>query len=154
MNSKKVLDLLIAADWEYDRDFVALVEKAAKRENLSVSLCWPEHLADMLHKVAANELEFRFFFDRASSSSPEFLELQNLLRMKGADVLEPIEKIRWASDKATMHLEFISQGINTPYTIILTPFENSESLPLSSEDLAPLGRRGWGGPPNGAGVRR
>jgi hypothetical protein len=140
MNSKRVFDLLISADWEYDRDFVTLLEEAARRENLAVYSCWPEHLSATIQKVAAGENEFRVLFDRASSSSPEFLELQNLLKSRGAEILEPIEQIRWASDKATMHLEFISHGINTPYTIIISPYETSEGLSLSPDDLAPLGR--------------
>jgi len=39
-----------------------------------------------------------------------------------------------------MHLEFIENGINTPFTIILPPYKKVEKLKLTVHDLAELGR--------------
>jgi hypothetical protein len=39
-----------------------------------------------------------------------------------------------------MHLEFITNGINTPYTIIISPYKEKKDIELSLEQLARLGR--------------
>jgi hypothetical protein len=39
-----------------------------------------------------------------------------------------------------MHLEFIANGLVTPYTIIIPPFNTTEKILLSVADLAQLGR--------------
>jgi len=135
----RTLDLAVAADWEYDRDFVSLLEEAALAEGLTCRVVWPENLAETLQQTSRGEVGFRFLFDRASTTSPEFLELQKLVADRGTEVLEPIEKVRWASDKATMHLEFITHGLNTPYTIILPPLATGEPFALTAEDLSRLG---------------
>ncbi len=135
----QTLDLAVAADWEYDRDFVSLIEEAALREGLSCRAVWPENLVETIQIVARGEMRFRLLLDRASSTSPEFLELQKLAGESGTEVLEPIERVRWASDKATMHLEFIAHGLHTPYTIILPPLASGEQLAFGGEELSRLG---------------
>jgi hypothetical protein len=136
----KVIDLAIAADWEHDRDFAALVERSARNLGLSTLQVWPADLPETLRALEAGEIDIRFLVDRAVGASPEFHALQSAVRARGADVLDPIEKVRWASDKATMHLEFIANGLATPYTLILPPFESRPDPGISASDLAPLGR--------------
>jgi hypothetical protein len=58
---------------------------------------------------------------------------------KGRDVIEGLDKLRWASDKATMHLELLTAGIHIPYTVILPSHTTDPELALRPEDLAPLG---------------
>jgi hypothetical protein len=135
----KTIDLAIAADWEYDRDFISLLEDATLQEGLTCQVVWPENLTETIQKASSDEIRFRFLFDRASTSSPEFLVLQKLVENKGTEVLEPIEKVRWASDKATMHLEFIAHGLHTPNTIILPPLSSGEPFNLAARDLSLLG---------------
>ena len=135
----KVIDLAIAADWEYDRDFVGLVEGEARTLGLSTLQIWPVNLPETLRALAAGETDIRFLVDRAVGASPEFHALQSIVRACGAGVLDPVEKVRWASDKATMHLEFIANGLATPYTVILPAFESRPDAGISTADLTPLG---------------
>ena len=135
----RVIDLAVAADWEYDRDFVSLVERSAQRLGLSTLQVWPSGLSKTLRAIEDGEIDIRFLVDRAVGASPEFHALQSAVRSRGADVLDPIEKVRWASDKATMHLEFIANGLATPYTIILPSFETRPNPGMSAADLVPLG---------------
>jgi hypothetical protein len=135
----RVIDLAIAADWEYDRDFVSLVDCSARRLELSTLQVWPSDLPETLKALDAGEIDIRFLFDRAVGASPGFHTLQRAVRARGADVLDPIEKVRWASDKATMHLEFIANGLATPYTIILPSFESRPEPGVSAAGLVPLG---------------
>jgi len=75
--------------------------------------------------------------DRASDSDGGFQPLVEWARARGVFRINPQEQCRWTHDKATMHLEFIAYGLNTPYTIILSPFIENPDLPLL--DFTPLG---------------
>ena len=134
-----VIDLAIAADWEFDVDFVRLIGEAAVREGLTTRAIWPADLGETVLRLAAGEMEIRFLLDRASASSPEFLRLQDFVLGRGRDVLDPVEKLRWASDKATMHLEFIAGGLMTPNTIILPSFASRDDPAITEADLVPIG---------------
>ncbi|HEX2695559.1 MAG TPA: hypothetical protein VHP61_07375, partial [Acidobacteriota bacterium] len=60
----KLIDLAIAADWEYDRDFVALVERSARQLGLSTLQVWPADLPETLWALEAGEIDIRFLVDR------------------------------------------------------------------------------------------
>ena len=134
-----VIDLAVAADWEFDAEFIRLVAEAAIRAGLTMRAIWPADLGETVRRLAAGEMDIRFLFDRASVTSPEFLRLQEFVRGRGRDVLDPVEKLRWASDKATMHLEFIAGGLMTPNTVILPSFASRPEPGITEADLVPLG---------------
>ena len=140
MVSKQIFDLALALDWQYDWDFIGMLEKHAQRLGLSTYIIWPGNLDETVVKIKNQEFSFRYLFDRASDSTPEFLDLQKMLLEQGAQLFETVENLKWASDKATMHLEFIHNGIHTPYTIILPSYETEQDYLISVEDLAMLGR--------------
>jgi hypothetical protein len=75
--------------------------------------------------------------DRASESAPPFQPLVDWAARQGVFCLNPQVRAIWSRDKATMHLEFISRGLHTPYTIILPPYLVNASIP--APDLGPLG---------------
>lgn len=132
-------DLAVTHDWEYDADFVRLVAAAARDRGLTVLPVPPAEARRVLEDFRSGALDFGLLFDRASGSSPEFIELQSLALARGRDVLEALDKLRWASDKATMHLEFLSAGIPAPYTVILPSQVAHPHISLTPRDLAPLG---------------
>jgi hypothetical protein len=132
-------DLAISLDWEYDWDFVGLIEEACRALELRTLTISPATVAASLEEFRAGRVDFRILFDRAAGSSPEFLALQALALERGRDVIDPVGKLRWASDKATMHLEFISHGLHTPHTVILPSYETERDPGLRPEDLVPLG---------------
>jgi len=140
MTEKRIYDLAIVIDWEYDWDFVRLLEEAARKIKLTTYVIWPDNLKETYQKLLDGSLAFRYLFDRASDTSPEFHKIQTAIQSKGGQVLETLKSLEWASDKATMHLEFIARGLNTPYTIILPPYETQKNVYLSVEDLSKLGR--------------
>jgi len=106
---------------------------------LATLLIPPAEAALVLEGFRAGALDFAALFDRASGASPEFIALQALAVERGRDVIEGLDKLRWASDKATMHLEFLSAGIHTPYTVILPAFESQPRIDLTACELDPLG---------------
>jgi hypothetical protein len=132
-------DLAVSYDWEYDADFVRLVEDSARARGLAILLIPPAEVPRVLADVRAGAVRFGVLLDRASGASPDFVALQALARERGWDVIEGLDKLRWASDKATMHLELIAAGVHTPYTMILPAFAAQPDVPLAPSDLAPLG---------------
>ncbi len=132
-------DVCLATDWEHDQDFLALLNESLGSRKLSCLLVWPPDLDTVLQALRAGSMGFRFVLDRGSATSPEFLELYRVLSRTGARFLDDPDTIRWASDKATMHLEFISAGIRVPYTLILAPFNAAERIPLSPAELSRIG---------------
>ncbi len=132
-------DLAITFDWEYDRDFIHLVEGSSRNRGLKTITIAPAEAGRALEAFRSGQLDFRVLLDRASGSSPDFISLQALAVEKGRDVIEGLDKLRWASDKATMHLELLTAGIHIPYTVILPSHATEPELLLKPEDLAPLG---------------
>lgn len=132
-------DLGLAWTWEYDADFVALLEAACQRHGLTLYQITPATLAQTLEQLASGELSLRAFFDRASDGDPAFLPLVEWAAAHVPCQVNPFAAARRAWDKATMHLEFITAGLYTPYTIILPPYDERPHLP--QPDLTPLGGR-------------
>jgi hypothetical protein len=132
-------DLAVTHDWEYDADFVRLVADAARTRGLTTIVVPPADIARVLEEFRAGAVDFAVLLDRASGASPEFIAFQALARERGREVIDGLDLLRWASDKATMHLELLSAGVHTPYTLILPAFANEPEIPLTTDDLAPLG---------------
>lgn len=132
--------ILIATDWEYDLDFIRLLEKSIQDYGSHSMVVGPDNLNLIIHEIETGRLPIFALIDRASDTSPKFIRLQSLLHESGIPIFDPIEQLRWVSDKATLHLEFLSAGIPTPYTLILPPYEEKNTPALHVEDLAHLGR--------------
>lgn len=130
----------IAYDWEYDEHFIAMLEEISHSEGLSTFRVTRENLHQVLQRVQEDQLSFQWLFDRASDTSPEFYPLQIECQKKTTRIFQSLEQMRWASDKATMHLEFISRGIHTPHTLILPPYSRTPQFPLSEDQLECLGK--------------
>ena len=135
----QTFDLCLAWSWEYDADLVALLRGACQRHRLTLYEVTPQTLAETLDQIAAGALNIHAFFDRASDADPSFLPLVEWATRHVPCRVNPFTAARRAWDKATMHLEFITAGLYTPYTIILPPYQ--EKPEISPSDLAPLGGR-------------
>jgi hypothetical protein len=143
-------NLCLAWNWEYDADFVALVEEACRSCGLSVLQVMPDGLADVLRLLSGGQAAFRVLLDRASDTDRQFLPLVQWADEHAVCCINPHQKAAQASDKAYMHWALIDAGLYTPYTIILPPYAEQPELPPI--DLSPLGERfaikpahGWGG---------
>jgi hypothetical protein len=143
-------DLCLAWNWEYDADFVALVEEACRSRGLSVLQVTPDGLASLLQLLADDQAAFRVLLDRASDTDRQFLPLVQWADEHAACCINPHQKAAQACDKAYMHWALINAGLYTPYTIVLPPYAEQPDLP--PVDLSPLGQgfaikpaHGWGG---------
>jgi hypothetical protein len=130
-------DLCLAWNWEYDADFVRLIEADCAARGVSLLQVTPESLDQVLAGLENGEVAFKALFDRASDSDPRFQPLVEWAIWQRAFSVNPQKRCIWSGDKATMHLEFISRGLYTPYTIILSPYSKHASL--RPPDLGLLG---------------
>lgn len=136
-------DLAVAWNWEYDREFVALIQAAAAARSLSTCLIHQNNLTETLEQLRNGSLSFALVLDRASDEDERFLPLAQHLQKKSTTttrILNPYDLMRRAADKATMHLEFLTRGIPVPYTIIISPYNHKHEVELSLSELARLGR--------------
>ena len=136
----EIFDLAIAFVWEYDTDFVDLLEEILQEEGLSTFLIKENNINEVTEKSREKKLAFRFYIDRASDVNPSFEELARILSRRKTTIINPYKKIQHAIDKASMHLEFINAGLNVPYSIIIPPHSELEDVKLTIEDLSILGR--------------
>lgn len=134
-----VYDLAVAWTWVYDQEFIAAIQAAALTQGASVRFIIKDTLTETLDLLDRNSISIRCFLDRASDEDDSFLAIQRRLTGHGVILNDHALQSR-AADKATMHLEFLSVGINVPYTIIISPYNHKNELELSLTELAQLGR--------------
>ncbi len=132
-------DLAIAWDWEYDRDFVALLEAAVQRRKLSSYSISHHNVCETIARLQQGELRFGAFLDRAGDGDEKFPPLARIVRTLPTLFINHPDRVHHASDKATMHLEFIARGIEVPFTVILSPYTKKKEVELRLSDIAKLG---------------
>jgi hypothetical protein len=122
--------------WEYDIDFVQMIERACIEQGLSLWQITPDNLLESITALYRGEKTFHTLLDR-SQGDDRFMPIIRWAKEHRKKRINPTEVSKWSEDKATMHLELISAGINTPYTILLAPFIEQPILP--DIDLSRLG---------------
>ncbi|MGA2821702.1 MAG: hypothetical protein ABSF61_13765 [Anaerolineales bacterium] len=132
-------DLCLAWNWEYDAEFVRLLDEACARRGLSLLQVKPDNLGDLLHALVNQEIVFRAFLDRASEVDERFVPVVCWAVEQGAYRINPSEMASRCWDKAVMHLALLKAGLHTPNTTILPSYQ--EQPVVSSIDLHLLGER-------------
>jgi hypothetical protein len=141
-------DLCLPWYWEYDKIFSGMVERACIEEGISLWQVTPDNLLESITALYKGVTTFRTLLNRGQGE-PTFEPIQRWAREHGARRINPAEVSLWSEDKATMHLEFISAGLNTPHTIVIASFLEQPVIPPI--DLAPLGENFVIKPSNGGG---
>jgi hypothetical protein len=129
-------DLCLTWNWEYDADFVRLLDVACQSHGLSLLQITPENLLDMMRFLANKEIMFQIFFDRASDADACFIPIVQWACNHGVRHINPHELACRAWDKVAMH-QAISVIVETPFTIILPSYDEKPLLPTI--DLTSLG---------------
>ncbi|OGD22923.1 MAG: hypothetical protein A2W03_03150 [Candidatus Aminicenantes bacterium RBG_16_63_16] len=142
-------DLCLAWNWEYDLDFLCLLREAFRKRRLFLLEVSPGVLESSLRSLERREAGIRVLLDRASECDARFLPLVSWAISRGVHEINAHGKAVSAMNKASMHLEFITAGIHTPYTIILPPW--NEQAHLGTIDLQPLGVNFFIKPAHGGG---
>jgi hypothetical protein len=135
----RLTDLAIAWNWEFDGDFVLTVERECTLRGLSTWRIEDHNLGETARLLASGDLRFGALFDRASDADERYLVLQQHVDGPGTLVINPRRLVLHAADKATMHLELITHGINVPNSIILPPLIQRADAEVAQEDLDRIG---------------
>jgi hypothetical protein len=135
----EIYSLAIAWNWEYDADFIAGTEYECALRGISTYRINTDHLPHVLRRLKLGEITFQAFFDRASDSDTAFLPLVTWMEEHAYCVINPYHRVINAVDKATMHLELITNGLNVPNTLIIPPYNDQRHITFTETELAQLG---------------
>ena len=135
-----IFDFAVSYVWEYDEDFISLIEKKLQDSGLSTYVIKYHNIEETTEKIRNRKIYFRSYLDRASDVATEFEELARILTRKKIRIFNDYKSVQHSIDKASMHLEFITNGIEVPHSIIIPPYNYKENILLSVDDLAILGR--------------
>lgn len=141
-------NLCLAWNWQYDLDFVTILNTACLSRGLSILQAIPDNLPGLLNSLVDAQIDFQVLVDRASDSEP-FLALIKWAHENGRYCINSLEKAPRTWDKARMHSELIHAGLETPFTIFLPPYELQPTLP--DLDLSTLGEKFTIKPAHGGG---
>jgi hypothetical protein len=134
-------DLCLAWSWEYDADFVQLLEDALHQRGLTLFHAHPDQAAAIVKRLQQGDLTFSAYHDRETDltllHSAALAPLIEWVRAHDIFYINHSTPARKTWDKATMHLELIAAGVLTPYTIILPPYDDQPQL--KPPDMTPIG---------------
>jgi hypothetical protein len=142
-------DLCLAWNWQNDADFVLMLEKACNLQGVSFLQVTPKNIEMILKMLGDQQVSIRVLLDRATDTDPLFLPLIHWAEKHECYCIDPIQKSKHANDKASMHLDFITAGLQTPYTIILPSYQDQPDP--STIDLQVLGEKFAVKPAHGSG---
>jgi hypothetical protein len=140
MTTEHYIDLAVAWDWEFDREFLAVLARASASQELTFRSVGRTEAAEFALSVSSGSHHVGTFLDRAAPDEEPFSSLSRAIADSGTRFLNHPHLVHRAIDKATMHLEFHSRGIDVPFTIIISPYNHQETVGLSISELANLGR--------------
>ena len=132
--------LAVSWDWEYDREFIATLESQIHAHRMRFYSISHHNTHETVRRLQKGELIFGAFLDRASDIDENFAPVARTIRKLPVLFINHPDAVHHAIDKATMHLEFLTKGIDVPFTIIISPYAKKKEVELSLTDLAHLGR--------------
>ena len=131
----RTFDLAIAWNWEYDLDFISGIEHECAVRGVTTYRIDPHNLKNTLEGLRNSEVAFRGYYDRASDADAAFIPLVEWMESNAQFLINPYRCVLHAIDKATMHMELMSGGLNVPDTIIIPPFNQCKSITLENHEL-------------------
>ncbi len=133
-------DLGLAYVWEYDEDFINLLEARLQKDGLTTYRIGYHNLKETHDLLFDRKLAFKFYLDRAWDVDEGFEDMGKMINRRKTIIFNPYKNVLHAIDKASMHLEFISNGLHVPYSIIIPPHSEIENIFISVDELANLNR--------------
>ncbi len=129
-------DLCLPWYWLYDHDFIRYVGEACSAQGVTFWQITPTNLLQGVTELYTGFTTFNCLLDRANDDL-RFEPIRRFAREHHLARINAPELSRWAEDKATMHLELMQVGLQTPYTILISPFIDQPVLPPMN--ITPLG---------------
>lgn len=133
-------DLGLAWNWEFDFGFIHGIERECQKLGLTTFQIHPQIVHEVMKDIRSGRISFSTFLDRASDDDENFLPLAKLITKLPIHIFNNYEWTEYAKDKANMHLALLGEGVDIPYTIIVSPYTKSKEIVLSLTELKHLGR--------------
>ena len=93
---------------------------------MSVQSFAAAQLPAFLHACSRDDYLPKALIDRASDVHGSLRPALDRLVQRGTQIINEPARVEWCRDKATMHLELVSGGINVPYGIIASRGDSPE----------------------------
>ena len=122
--------------WLYDHDFISYIGEACAAQGVSFWQITPTNVLQAVTELYTGYTTFNCLLDRANDDM-RFEPIRRFAVEHHQQRINASELSHWSEDKATMHLELIQVGLQTPYTILISPFIDQPVLPLLN--ITPLG---------------
>jgi hypothetical protein len=129
-------DLLVLWAWEYDADFVALLERACDARGVSTLICGPNDLTDLSQRLDTGQVQARIGLDRVWDWGGEYEVHVDAMRRNVPLMLNDYDRVLRAWNKVTMHMELIAHGLHAPYLLLVPSCD--EQLNPAPVNLTPL----------------
>jgi glutathione synthase/RimK-type ligase-like ATP-grasp enzyme len=136
MSTMNHYDLCLAWYWEYDLDFVRMVESACVSRGITLLQVTPDTLLQTIRSMQSQEFLTSVFFDRANDDL-RFGPIRKWAANNGAYYINPPEVAFKAEQKDNFHFILMENGICVPKTIVLPSF--LENHLIDAIDLTTLG---------------
>ncbi|MEO8398644.1 MAG: hypothetical protein ABI550_02390, partial [Ignavibacteriaceae bacterium] len=133
-------DLGLSFVWEFDDDFINLLETSLHEDNISTFRIGYHNFKEAYNLILNRKLSFNYYIDRAWDVDSGFEAMGKIITRRKTKIFNPYKNVLHAIDKASMHLEFITAGLEVPHSIIIPPHSHAEKLSLKVDDLSKLKR--------------
>ncbi|MGA1841875.1 MAG: hypothetical protein ACMUIU_14740 [bacterium] len=127
------VDFGIAWKWEYDNDFVNILDRVCQQYNIQSYIIHKDNLEETKDKLHSGDIRFNSFLDRASDEDEDFISFIKSIKEECCNcwfLNDSYHSVK-SCDKSIMHFELANAGINVPRTVILPPFQEKPGLDLS-----------------------
>jgi len=136
MISMNRYDLCLTWYWEYDKEFVRMVESACEPRGVTFCQVAPDNILSAIRALQTHEIMLVNLFDRANDDI-RYNPIRKWAQENGVYYINPPEKAFKAEQKDQFHYALIDNGVQVPMTIILPPFLDQQLL--APVDLTALG---------------
>ena len=133
-------DLVAAWDWEFDAEFLSILSEECARAGIRFRSVARDDIVTLADGLKSRAMTLGVFLDRTAPDEEPHQKLLAAVLESGAQIVNHPDQVRRAADKATMHLELLTKGIDVPYTIIVSPYSERKEIHLSLTELSRLGR--------------
>ena len=90
----EIYDIGLAYVWEYDDDFIDLIESSIHRAGLTSFRITAWNINEITEKVKNRKLDFNFYLDRASDVNDNFMLLGKILGRRKTEIFNPYKNVR------------------------------------------------------------
>lgn len=133
-----IFDLAISYTWNYDIEFIQLIEKKFQKSGYKTFVIYKQNLNEVSNLLRNKQIFFKAYLDRASDEDPEFEIITKLLTRKRSYIINPHKKTKKVTDKAYFHKKLLKKKFNLPQTLIIESYDKCKELYLTETKIEEL----------------